>query len=177
MVKNKAVFLDRDGVLNIPKIKNGKSYAPRKLRDFKLYPNVLDCCKKLKKKKFLLIVVTNQPDVKKKKIKIKDLKDMHSKLYNKILYDDLYCNYSIDNNYYFRKPNPGMLIKAIKKNRINIKKSFMVGDRWSDIECATKVKCKAIFIDRNYNEKKPLKFYAKVKSFSQAARIILNEKN
>jgi len=52
MVKNKAVFLDRDGVLNIPKIKNGKSYAPRKLSDFKLYPNVLDCCKKLKKRNF-----------------------------------------------------------------------------------------------------------------------------
>ena len=71
MVKKfkKAIFLDRDGVLNKPLIKRGKSYAPLKVKDFKLYPKVEDICRKLKKK-YLLVVVTNQPDIKKKKTKI-----------------------------------------------------------------------------------------------------------
>ena len=65
--KTKAVFLDRDGVLNIPIIKKKKSYAPTNLEDFRLYPKVSKFCKMLKKKGFLLVVVTNQPDYRKKK--------------------------------------------------------------------------------------------------------------
>ena len=65
MVKKKpAIFLDRDGVLNIPNIKSGKSFAPTKASKFKLYPYVSNLCNKLKKN-YLLIVVTNQPDLKK----------------------------------------------------------------------------------------------------------------
>ena len=177
MVKNKAIFLDRDGVLNIPRIINGKSFAPKKFKDFKLYPNTISNCKKLKNKNYLLIVITNQPDIQRKKIKIEELKNMHEKLYRAINYDDLYCSYTDNNKSYYRKPNPGMLVRAVKKNKININKSFMIGDRWSDIECAKRVKCKSVFIDRDYNEAKPKNFYAKAKSFSEAVRIILNEKN
>ena len=176
MVKNKAVFLDRDGVLNIPKIYNKKSYAPLKYKNFKLYPLVKKFCRILKNK-FLLIVVTNQPDVKKGRLKISELKKMHKKLLDKIQYDDLFYCTSLTTRSKFRKPNPGMLKKAIRKYQINPKKSYLIGDRWSDIEAGKRVGCRTIFIDRNYNEKKPYKFDFKAKSFSMGAKYILNDKD
>ena len=102
---------------------------------------------------------------------------MHKKLYDEIKYDDLYYCTSLNKKSKFRKPNPGMLIKSIKKFNINVKKSYLIGDRWSDMEAGQKIGCKTIFIERNYREKKPIKFDFKVKSFSMAAKYILNDKN
>ena len=176
MVKKKAIFFDRDGVLNIPIIYKKKSFAPLKIKDFRIYPHVKKFCKILKKN-FLLIIVTNQPDVKRGKLKISELEKMHYKLFDKILYDALFFSTSLTKRSKYRKPNTGMLIKAIKKFNINSKKSYLIGDRWSDIEAGKKVGCKTIFIDRNYEEKKPNKFDFKAKSFSMAAKYILNDKN
>ena len=170
--RTSAVFLDRDGVLNKPIIKNYKSYAPTSLKDFKLYPNTKKNCKLLKKK-YLLIVVTNQPDYMKKKIPISNLREINDKLYKNIKYDDLYICLDKNKKSFNRKPNPGMLIKAIKKYNINIKKSFLVGDRWSDMEAGKKVGCKTVFIDRGYKERKPNKTYASVKSLSEATKLIM----
>jgi D-glycero-D-manno-heptose 1,7-bisphosphate phosphatase len=176
MTKKRAVFLDRDGVLNIPIIKKKKSYAPLKFHDFKLYPNLDFYCKKLKLY-FLIIVVTNQPDIKRKKIKNNDLTKMHEKLKNKINYDDLFYCTDISKKSFYKKPNLGMFLKAIKKYNIDPKKSYLIGDRWSDIEPGNKLGCKTIFIDRKYDEKQPKNIFMKVKSFSEAARIILNDQS
>tara|TARA_E500000178_G_C16701989_1_gene608633 strand:+ start:190 stop:711 length:522 start_codon:yes stop_codon:yes gene_type:complete len=170
--KKPAIFLDRDGVLNVPIIIKKKTYAPTNMYKFRLYPNVKKLCKKLKKK-YLLIVVTNQPDIKKGKLKIEELELMHTKLKNEINYDELYFCSSISKTSFYRKPNPGMLLKAVKKFNINIEKSYLIGDRWSDIEAGKKIGCKTIFINRNYYEKKPKYPDFIVKSFSQAVRIIL----
>ena len=70
-----------------------------------------------------------------------------------------------------------MLFKAYKIFKINLKKSYLIGDRWSDIEAGEKVGCKTVFIDRNYKEKKPIKFAFKAKSFTMASKYILNDKN
>ena len=176
MVRKRAVFLDRDGVLNIPRIYKNKSYAPLRSKDFKLYPGVKKYCIKLKKN-FLLIVITNQPDLTKGILTYSELKKMHEQLYMSINYDDLFFCSAISNKSYFKKPNPGMLTKAISKYKINPKKSYLIGDRWSDIEAGEKVGCKTVFIDRHYNEQKPLKFDFKTKSFIKAAKYILNDQN
>lgn len=174
MVRNtKAVFLDRDGVLNIPIIIKKKSYAPTKLNDFRLYPKVSKFCKILKKKGFLLIVITNQPDYKKKKISIKILHAMHEKLKKKIEFDDIYVSLSSNPKNFFKKPNPGMLLEAKKKYNISFKKSYLIGDRFSDIEAARNAGCKAIFIDRKYNELKPSYQIKNTKSFEEAVKFIL----
>ena len=102
---------------------------------------------------------------------------MHNYLKKKIRYDSIYINTSISKKDYYRKPNPGMLMKAIKKNMIDIKLSYLVGDRKMDIDCATKVGCKSIFIDRNYHEKKPTKQIFTTQSLNKAVNyIIKNEK-
>jgi len=177
MVKKRpAIFLDRDGVLNIPKIKNGKSFAPTNIIDFKLYPFVSSLCRKLKKK-YLLIVVTNQPDLKKGKLKIDQLNLMHIKLKKKINYDKLYYCSSLSLKSKFKKPNPGMLLKSINEYNIDTNKSFLIGDRWSDIEAGKKINCKTIFINRNYKEKKPKDVDFIVKSFKKAVETIYNDKH
>ena len=177
MVKKRpAIFLDRDGVLNIPKIKDGKSYAPLTKKKFRLYPFVIELCKKLKEK-YLLVIVTNQPDLKSGKLKKNELYSMHKSLKKKINYDALYYCSAKSKKAKNRKPNPGMLIKAIENLDINIKKSYLIGDRFSDIEAGNKLNCKTIFIDRNYKEIKPNYPNFVVKSFKQAAKLILNEKN
>jgi len=176
MVRKRAIFLDRDGVLNIPKIYKNKSYAPLKYENFRLYPYVKKFCKILKKN-FLIIVVTNQPDVKKGTLKVSELRKMHNKLFKQIQYDDLFYCTSITTRSKFKKPNTGMFLKAIKKFQIDPNISYIIGDRWSDIEAGNKVGCKTIYIDRNYDEKKPYKFTFKAKSFSVASKYILNDKN
>ncbi|MDB4081458.1 HAD-IIIA family hydrolase [Candidatus Pelagibacter sp.] len=174
MVKTvKAVFLDRDGVLNVPLIVQKKNYAPTKLKDFRLYPKVAKFCKILKQKGFLLIVITNQPDYRKKKIPIKILYQMHEKLKKKIEFDDIYISLSSNPKNFFKKPNPGMLLEAKKKHNINFKKSYLIGDRFSDIEAARNVGCKAIFIDRKYNELKPSHQVKNTGTFEGAVKFIL----
>ena len=100
---------------------------------------------------------------------------MNQRLFEKIKYNDIFICTSISDKSWYKKPNPGMLIKAIKKLNINVKKSFLVGDRWKDIEAGNKVGCRSIFINRNYKEKKPSTQFATVKSLSGAFRIIKND--
>lgn len=174
---NKAIFLDRDGVLNIPLIKNRKSYAPTKFKDFRFYPYVKLYCNILKKKNFKLIVVTNQPDLSKGKIKQEEYNRMCLKLKLDLKIDEIYTSKSSSSKSPYRKPKPYMLLKSIKKNKFNQKKCFMIGDRWSDIEAASKANCKSIFINRNYHEPFPSDQLATVDNFKQAVEIILKKFN
>ena len=133
--KNKAIFLDRDGVIVKGLIKNKKSYAPKTIADFKILPKVQFFSKKLKKI-YKLIIVTNQPDVGRGLIKRSILNKMHKILKKKCNYDDMFISTSASKKSLFRKPNPGMLIAAIKKYNLDIKKSYLIGDRECDMLAA-----------------------------------------
>ena len=173
--KNKAIFLDRDGVLVKSVIKNKKGYAPKTMEEFSLYPNIAESCKKLKKKNYLLIIITNQPDLGEKLIKEKIFNKMNKILNSVISYDKLYVSRSHSSNSYFRKPNPGLFNLAIKKYKLDISKCFMIGDRKSDVDAASKVKCKSIFINRNYIEEKPNEQIVQVNSIQKAVEAILGK--
>tara|TARA_B100001027_G_C16215653_1_gene307310 strand:- start:501 stop:1028 length:528 start_codon:yes stop_codon:yes gene_type:complete len=173
VIKNKAIFLDRDGVLVKSLIYKKKGYAPKTLKEFKILPKVTRYCKLLKKKGFKLIIVTNQPDISRGLILKSDFKKMNEILKIRTNFDEIYVSTSISNKSYFRKPNPGMLIQAIKKYKLDVEKCFMIGDRNSDIMAAHKVGCKSIFIKRNYAEKKPKLQIKNVNSFAEAARYII----
>ena len=87
--------------------------------------------------------------------------------------DDVFVCYSDNNNYFRRKPNPGMIIEAQKKWKIDLKKSYLIGDRKKDIDAGLKVGLKTIFLDENYKEPKPINYHFKIKNLTSVKKIIL----
>ncbi len=173
MKKNKAFFFDRDGILNQSIIKNQKPYSPNIPNELKLNREFLPFIKNLKKKKFIIIVVTNQPDIKRGKMTKYSLKTINTKIKNFFLIDEIYvCIHDINDKCSCRKPKPGMLKKASKKWDIDLKKSFLVGDRFKDIQAGNSVGCTTIFIDYNYNETKPKSYDYKYKNISKMIKEI-----
>jgi D-glycero-D-manno-heptose 1,7-bisphosphate phosphatase len=151
----RAIFLDRDGVLNHSETRNRKPYAPSRFKDFKILPGTRDALLSLKGLDFALAVVTNQPDVGNGKIKKEIVEKMHSLLRSTLPIDLIeVCYHSQIDDCLCRKPKPGMILTAAKKLDANLSKSFMIGDRWSDVSAGKAAGCTTIFIDKKYNEKK-----------------------
>ena len=172
MKKNKAIFLDRDGVLNRAIVKNNKPYSPLSIKDFKFLPNVRKTIKFLSPK-YIIIVVSNQPEVERGNLSLHVLEMMNNKIYKKLnVHDILNCIHDDNAKCNCRKPKIGMLIKAKNKWNIDFKSSYLVGDRWKDIEAGQKAKCKTIYLDRNYDEKRPTNFDFKIKTINDMLKII-----
>ena len=87
--------------------------------------------------------------------------------------DDVFVCYSDNNNYFRRKPNSGMIIEAQKKWKIDLKKSYLIGDRKKDIEAGLNVGLKTIFLDENYKEPKPINYHFKIKNLNSVKKIII----
>ena len=173
----RAVFLDRDGVLNRVVIRKGLPFPPASLAHFALYDDVPDGCARLKKAGFLLVVVTNQPDVGRGTMRRVDVDAVHSHLFGLLPLDRIEVCCHAGEKYGeqcdCRKPKPGMLLRAAAALQIDRSTSYMVGDRWRDIDCAHDAGCKSIFIERNYSETLRLPPDFIVQSFAQAVEIIL----
>ena len=153
----KAVFLDRDGVINKAFISNGLPTSPNSLNELEILPGVKESILRLKKLNYICLLVTNQPDVSRGKIEKKTVIEMNSFLKKEIELDDIFVCYHDDHdNCNCRKPKPGLLLEASKKWNIDLKKSYMIGDRWRDIGAGKSVGCKTIFIDYDYKETKPI---------------------
>jgi D-glycero-D-manno-heptose 1,7-bisphosphate phosphatase len=171
-----AVFLDRDGTLNIQVIRNGEPYAPDKLEDFRLFPEVPAACRALKAAGFALVVATNQPDVGRGTQSQAVVEAMHARLQQlvpeieriEVCYDPGRGEPSRR-----RKPGPGMLLDAAAALGLDLARSWMVGDRWRDIDCGQRAGVRTVFIDFGYAEKLNTPPDFTVKSFAEAARIIL----
>jgi D-glycero-D-manno-heptose 1,7-bisphosphate phosphatase len=152
----KAIFLDRDGVINKAFIKDGLPKSPNSLSELKILPGVKESILRLKELDFICLVVTNQPDVPRGKINKNTVIEMNNCLKKEIELDDIFVCYHDDkDNCNCRKPKPGLLLQAIKKWNVDFKKSFIVGDRWRDIQAGKKVGCKTIFLDYKYKDIKP----------------------
>ena len=151
--KSPTVFIDRDGVLNRSLVVNGKPFAPRRYKDFKLYKDALPSLRVLKKNKFLVIVVTNQPDIGNGLTKFTEVELMHNKLLETNFIDKIYmCSHKQTDDCSCRKPGIQMFTEAQKDFSIDMSTSWMVGDRWSDIRAGFDVGIKTIFIDHGYAE-------------------------
>ena len=174
MRKLKAIFLDRDGVIVKSNVINGKPFAPTSLTDFRLLPNTSKNILLLKKYNFKVIVVTNQPDVAKGALSLNTLNKMNDLLYSKAKIDLIsVCIHSDADNCKCRKPKNGLILNAAKKYNIDLKKSYLIGDRKKDIDAGVASNCKTIFIDRNYKEDKPINYDYKVSSLQKAIFYIL----
>lgn len=171
---NKAIFLDRDGVINKVNLFDGKPYPPKDINELILLPKVNEALQLLKDAGYLLIVITNQPDVVRGKTKIETVEVINQSLKDSLPIDDIFTCYHDDiKDCNCRKPKPGNILRAADQYNINISNSFMVGDRWKDVEAGIGAGCKTFFIDYSYQEKQPESYDYKVKSLYEAAKIIL----
>ena len=148
--RHRAVFLDRDGVLNRCAVHGGKPYAPRRLADFRLLPGVAQAVRALKRAGFLVVVVTNQPDIGNGRVEAAVVEAMHRKLKARVPVDDIrVCPHRQDADCACRKPRPGMLLAAAADLRIDLKNSYMVGDRRGDIVAGKAAGCYTFLINRH----------------------------
>jgi D-glycero-D-manno-heptose 1,7-bisphosphate phosphatase len=172
----RAVFLDRDGVLNRSKVYDGKTFAPRCLDDFELMPDALSATKTLHDAGLLLIVVTNQPDVANGLIPKATVDAMHDRLCAALpIHAVKVCFHNEDDHCLCRKPKPGMLQAAGMEMDIDFAKSFMVGDRWKDVAAGRSQGCYTILIGRAYSEPLSELPDARVGSLLEAAKLILSQ--
>ena len=151
--RTKAIFLDRDGILNETLIKNNLPTSPKNITELKVNFFLRDILQDLKSV-FFLICVTNQPEVGRKKFNKKDVDEINDYIQDYFSLDDLLCCYHAnDGECNFRKPKIGMLNHSKKKFGISLENSIVIGDRWKDIDMGNQAKCKTIFVDYSYNEK------------------------
>jgi D-glycero-D-manno-heptose 1,7-bisphosphate phosphatase len=171
---SRAVFLDRDGVLTVPEFRDGRSFAPRRLADFRLYDDAADAMRQMKKAGFRLVVVTNQPDVGHGRIELGVVEEMHRRLAAALPLDTIEaCYHRQDEGCDCRKPKSGMLRRAAEQLEIDCAKSFMIGDRASDIEAGRGLSCQTIFINRGYHNEDPRRADFLVSSLAEALPIVL----
>ncbi len=153
-----AVFLDRDGVLNEAIVREGKPFAPQAMEDLKLAPGAVDACHQLKTAGFLLIGVTNQPDVVRGTTKKELVESINAHVSKELgLHDLRTCYHDNADNCLCRKPKPGMILDAAKQWKIDLSRSYMVGDRSGDIEAGRRAGVTTIFIEHHYSEELKLK--------------------
>jgi D-glycero-D-manno-heptose 1,7-bisphosphate phosphatase len=170
----RAVFLDRDGVINKAKVIDGKPYPPDNLAAMEILPGVPHALKILSDAGFLLIVITNQPDVARGKVSKDTVLEINNRLASSLPLDEFRtCFHDSDDACECRKPSPGAILTAAHIHNIDLKKSYMVGDRWRDIEAGQRAGCRTFFIDYEYNEKQPSSVDFRVHSLAEAAEMIL----
>jgi D-sedoheptulose 7-phosphate isomerase len=154
--KRRAVFIDRDGVINRAFVRDGKPFPPPTPQELEILPGVPEALRDLKSHGYELIVVTNQPDVGRGKLSRQDLDAMHEALRASLPLDDIFvCCHTEKDRCNCRKPSPGMLLEAAKKHNIDLTASYMVGDRWRDIDAGYNAGCKTILVDYGYSERAP----------------------
>lgn len=170
----RAVFLDRDGVINRAIVRNGKPYPPASLAELEILPGVYEALQNLRNANFLLIVVTNQPDVARGSTSREGVELINASLSFELPIDCFRtCYHDNSDQCACRKPLPGSLIEAAKEFDIDLSKSFMIGDRWSDIEAGASAGCKTFFVNNQYLEQKPNSPDYIVFSLLEAKKIIL----
>jgi D-glycero-D-manno-heptose 1,7-bisphosphate phosphatase len=171
----RAVFLDRDGVLNAPVITEGKPFPPDSLAALKILPGVNEALARLRAAGYLNIVVTNQPDVATGKQRIEVVAAMHDRLLGELPLDAVkVCYHTDEQKCDCRKPKAGMLLRAAKEHDIDLPRSFLVGDRWRDVAAGQAAGCNCFFVDYGYDEKRPEKPYVPVTSLAEAVALILS---
>ena len=177
-----AVFLDRDGTLNRQVIRDGKPYPPQTVADFALFPDVPEACAQLAAAGFVLVVATNQPDVGRGTQSQAIVEAMHAKLQQlvpQLARIEVCYAPGLDQNAPpdpRRKPEPGMLLDAARELGLDLARSWMVGDRWRDIDCGKRAGVRTVFIDFGYAEELRAQPDVTVRSFGDAAAAILRSR-
>jgi D-glycero-D-manno-heptose 1,7-bisphosphate phosphatase len=161
MKRNRAVFVDRDGVLNdlVYDEEEGRSSSPVSARELRVFPFVAESVKRLRDMGYLVIVISNQPGVAKRQFTLSELRRMNAKIEKELaakgtsLDGEYFCLHSPDGlvkklrvSCDCRKPQPGLLLKAARERDIDLAESYFVGDGLVDVEAGKKAGCKTILV-------------------------------
>ncbi len=176
--KRPAVFLDRDGTLNVQVVREGRPFPPQTVEEFRLFEGVPAACQALHAAGYVLVVATNQPDVGRGTQSQASVEAMHDRLRQllpeiariEVCYAPGRGETPPDPR---RKPAPGMLLDAARHLDLDLARSWMIGDRWRDIDCGRQAGVRTVFIDFGYAEKLQAAPDFTVGGFAEAARIIL----
>ena len=176
--KRPAVFLDRDGTLNVQVVREGRPFPPQTVEEFRLFEGVPAACQALHAAGYVLVVATNQPDVGRGTQSQASVEAMHDRLCQllpeiariEVCYAPGREEAPTDPR---RKPAPGMLLDAARHLDLDLARSWMIGDRWRDIDCGRQAGVRTVFIDFGYAEKLQAAPDFTVGGFAEAARIIL----
>ena len=147
----RAIFVDRDGVLNAARVVDGRPYPPASAAEIEFLPGVRERLAALKDKAFAVICVTNQPDVARRTTSRSAVELINARVRQEMPLDDLLvCYHDEGDDCNCRKPRPGLLLDAARTHGIALENSYMIGDRWKDIACGAAVNCVTVFIDYGY---------------------------
>jgi D-glycero-D-manno-heptose 1,7-bisphosphate phosphatase len=173
---HKAIFLDRDGVINKSVVIDGVPRPPHTIDDVHLLEGVQEAVSSLRFHGYEIVVITNQPDVARGTTTRSQVEAINSYIGAALEIHNFYtCFHDDSHSCNCRKPLPGLIYQAAMDLSIDLKRSFVVGDRWRDIQAGQSAGCKTYFIDHDYNEKKPEKPFTRVCSLLEAAEKILEE--
>ena len=171
----RAVFLDRDGVINRALVRDGKPYPPTSVDSLEVLPGVAAALQRLKAAGYLLVVVTNQPDVARGTQSRAAVEAIHARLASWLPIDEFReCYHDDGDACACRKPKPGLILDAAHAHGVDLRASVMVGDRWRDVEAGRQAGCLTVFVDYGYAERKPEEPDVVVGSLAEAAEWILS---
>ncbi len=150
---SKAIFWDRDGVINEVVMRGNSVSSPRNFQEFKILPGVKQALEECKSMGFLNIIITNQPDISRLLLAPEDLEKMHQVIMATLPVDDITCcPHDSKDNCACRKPKPGMILQEAKKRGVDLAKSYVIGDSDKDIGAGKAAGCKTFFIKKAYNK-------------------------
>ena len=172
----RAVFLDRDGVINRAFVVDGIPTPASALDQLQILPRVDDSIKMLRSAGYEIVVITNQPDVARGKLSKEAVESIHARLGEELGIRSFYtCFHDDADSCLCRKPKSGLLTWAAQDLGLDLGKSYMIGDRWRDIAAGQSAGCQCFFVDYFYDEKQPDMPYTRVSSLFEAAQTILEE--
>jgi D-glycero-D-manno-heptose 1,7-bisphosphate phosphatase len=150
----RAVFLDRDGVLNEPIVRDGKPYPPTRPQDIVICEGAPAALEDLRRLGFVLVCVTNQPDISRGTLSGETVDAINAQLMAALPLDAiLVCRHDDADRCSCRKPKPGLIHQAAAELGLDVAGSYLIGDRWRDIEAGAAAHCRTVLVDRGYQER------------------------
>jgi D-glycero-D-manno-heptose 1,7-bisphosphate phosphatase len=173
---NRAIFLDRDGVLCDAIVTNYKPLSAKTIEEVNIPIGTVLNCWKLRHEGFKLLCVSNQPDIARGLVDPDIIESQNEMIKHFCFLDDIMtCPHDNDDHCLCRKPKPGMIFSLARKHNIDLSQSYLIGDRWSDIEAGMNALIPNLyFIDRGYKERRPPAVFERVHFFEEAVELILN---
>lgn len=151
---SRIVFLDRDGVLNEPVMRDGKPFPPASPAELVICKGAKLALRELRAAGFKLVCITNQPDIARGTTSVAEVDAINDLLWTELPLDEIIvCPHDDADSCSCRKPKAGMLEDGARRLGTSTRGNYLVGDRWRDIEAGARAGCRTVLVDRGYHER------------------------